>query len=74
MKKSMVFFKNIIRMTKSRSTRWMRTVANMRNMRNAYRVLFRKPDGKGSFGRPIQRWKDNIKTNINQLSVYILCS
>jgi hypothetical protein len=54
--------------------RWMRTVANMRDLRKAYTVLFRNPEGKGSFGRPMQRWKDNIKTNINQLSVYILCS
>jgi hypothetical protein len=33
----------------------------MRERRGVYRVLFGKPEGKKSFGRPRHRWADNIK-------------
>jgi hypothetical protein len=29
--------------------------------RNAYTLLMRKPEGKGSLGRPGRRWVNNIK-------------
>jgi hypothetical protein len=36
---------DIIRMIKSRTMRWVRHVARMRETRNAYRILVGKPEG-----------------------------
>jgi hypothetical protein len=33
-------------------------------MRNAYSILFGKPEGKGPLGRPRRRWEDNIKMDL----------
>jgi hypothetical protein len=30
-------------------------------MRNAYKILVRKPEGKKPLGKPRRRWEDNIK-------------
>jgi hypothetical protein len=35
-------------------------------MRNAYKVLIRKPEGKRTFGRCRHRWKDNIKLDLRE--------
>jgi len=35
-------------------------VSNMGKMRNAYRILFRKPLGRHPLGRP-RRWENEIK-------------
>jgi hypothetical protein len=35
----------------------------MEEMRNAYRILARKPEGKRPLGTPSRRWVDNIKTD-----------
>jgi len=32
----------------------------MGKMRNAYKLLIRNPESKRPFGRPRQRWEDNI--------------
>jgi hypothetical protein len=37
---------DIIRMIKSRKMRWVGYVACTRKMRNTYRILFGKPEGK----------------------------
>jgi hypothetical protein len=34
--------------------------------RNAYRILVRKPEGKGPLGRPRRRWVDNIKMDLRK--------
>jgi hypothetical protein len=36
-------------------------------MRNAFKILVRKSEGKRSLGRPRHRWKDNIKINIKEI-------
>jgi hypothetical protein len=46
---------NIIRVIKSRRTMWVMHVACMRKMRNAYKILVRKPEGKRPLGRPGHR-------------------
>jgi hypothetical protein len=46
---------SIIRMIKSKRMRLERHVAQMGEMRNAYRILVVKPDGKGPLGRPGRR-------------------
>jgi len=35
--------------------------------RGVYRVLVGKPEGKRPLGRPRHRWKDNIKTDLQEV-------
>jgi hypothetical protein len=35
--------------------------------RNAYRVLVRKPEGKGPLRRPRHMWEDNIKMDLREM-------
>jgi hypothetical protein len=58
---------NIIRMIKSRRMRWAGNVARMGEMRNGYRILVKKPEGKRPLGRPICRWVDNIKMDLREI-------
>ena len=39
----------------------------MRERRGAYRVLVRKPEGKGPLERPRLRWEDNIKMDLQEV-------
>jgi hypothetical protein len=55
---------NIIRMIKSRRVRLAGHVARMGEMRNAYRILVGKPEGKNPLGRQRRRWVDNIKIDL----------
>jgi hypothetical protein len=57
---------NVVRGIKVRS-RWPGHVARVRNMRNAYKILFGKPEGKRRLGRPRCRWKDNIRKNHREM-------
>jgi hypothetical protein len=43
---------------------WARQVARMRAMRNAYKILVRKPEGNGPLGRSRCRYEDNIKMGL----------
>jgi hypothetical protein len=36
-------------------------------MRNAYKIVVRKPQGKKPLGRPRHGWDDNIKMNIKEI-------
>jgi hypothetical protein len=58
---------NIIRMIKSRRTRWAGHVTQMGEKRNAYRILMGKPEGKRLLGRPRRIWVDNIKTDLREI-------
>jgi hypothetical protein len=51
-------------MIKSRRMRWTGHVAQMREKRNAYRILVGKPEGKRPLGGPKHRWLDNIKMDL----------
>ena len=46
---------NIVRVIKSRRTRWAGHVARMGEKRGVYRVLVGKPEGKRPLGRPRRR-------------------
>jgi hypothetical protein len=46
---------NIIRVIKPRRMRWMGHVVHMGKMRNAYKILVGKPEGKRPLGRPRRR-------------------
>jgi hypothetical protein len=39
----------------------------MGESRGVYRGLMSKPEGKGSLGRPRQRWEDNIKMDLQEV-------
>jgi len=39
----------------------------MGESRDACRVLVEKPDRKGPLGRPRHRWKDSIKTDLQEV-------
>jgi hypothetical protein len=55
---------DIIRKIKSRRMKWAGHVARMGDMRNAYKILVGKPEGKRPLGRPRRRWEDNIKIEL----------
>jgi hypothetical protein len=54
-------------MIKSRRMRWAGHVSQIREMRNAYRILMGKPEGKKQLGRPQHRWVDNIKMDLREI-------
>jgi hypothetical protein len=35
--------------------------------RVAYKILIGQPEGKRRFGRPMRKWKDNIKRHLQEL-------
>jgi hypothetical protein len=55
---------NNIRVIKSRIMRLAVHVACMGAMRNVYKILVGKPEGKKPLERPRHRWEDNIKMDL----------
>jgi hypothetical protein len=49
--------------------RWERYVALMREMRNAYKVLVGKPEGKRQLGRPRRRWENQIRMDLKEVGL-----
>jgi hypothetical protein len=49
---------NVIRMIKSRRMRWTGHAAHIGEIRNAYKILVGKPDGKRQLGGSKCRWED----------------
>jgi hypothetical protein len=39
----------------------------MREMRNTYKILVGKPEGKRPLGRPRRRWEDNIRMDLREI-------
>jgi len=58
------FSPNIVRVIKSRRMRWAGHLARMGEERGVYRVLVGKPEGRRSLGRPMRRWVDNIRMDL----------
>jgi len=58
---------NIIRVIKSVRMRWMGHVTCVEEMRNAFSILVRKPEGKRQVGRPRHRWEDNIRMDLREM-------
>jgi hypothetical protein len=42
-------------------------VAHMGGIRNAYKMLIRKPEGRSPLGRPRHRWQYNSKTGFGEI-------
>ena len=52
---------SIVRVIKSRRSRWAGHVARISESRSALKILTGKPTGKRLLGRPRRRWEDNIR-------------
>jgi hypothetical protein len=57
---------NIVGVIKSKMRR-VGHVARMEERRGVYRGLVGKPEGKRTFGRPMRRLEDNIKTDLQKV-------
>jgi hypothetical protein len=60
---------DIVRVIKSRRTRWAGHVARMGEGRGVYRVLVGRPEGKRPLGRLRRRWEDNIKMDLRDIRI-----
>jgi hypothetical protein len=58
---------NVIRVIKSRRVRWACHVTRVREMRNVYRILVGKAEGKIPLGRTRLRWEDNNRINLEEI-------
>ena len=56
-------------MFKSRKLRWVGHVARMEEGRSAFKVLTGKSTGKRPLERPRRRWKDNIRKDLEEISL-----
>jgi hypothetical protein len=54
-------------MIKPRRMRWAVQAAYMVKMRNAYKILVIKPEGKKPHGRPQHGWLDNMKMDVKEM-------
>jgi hypothetical protein len=43
------------------------TCSSHGEVRNAYKILTGKPEGKRRLGRPRRRWEDNIKMDLREI-------
>jgi hypothetical protein len=57
---------NIIRVIKLRRMRWVGHVAHMGEMRNMYRILVIKHEGKKPLRKLRRRWEDNIRMDLRE--------
>jgi hypothetical protein len=64
---NILYSPNIIRAIKSRRIRCAGHVARIGNIRNVYKDLVRRPQGKRKLGRPRHRWDNNIKMDLKEL-------
>jgi len=60
------FLPNIVRVVKSRRTRWEEHVARLGEGRGVHTVLVGKPEGWRPMRRPRRRWEDNIKMDFRK--------
>jgi hypothetical protein len=58
---------NIIRVIKSWRMRLAGHVARMGEIKNAYRIVIGKPEGKRPLRRPRSRWEDNIRMDLREV-------
>jgi hypothetical protein len=57
----------IIKVIKSRRMRWAGHVVCMGEMRNAYKILVGKHEGKRPLGRPRYMWEDNFEVDLREI-------
>ena len=54
-------------MITSRRMRWAGHVARTEEVKDVYRVLVGKPEGRRQLGIPRHRWEDNIKMDLQEM-------
>jgi hypothetical protein len=64
---------NIIKVIKSSRMREARHVAHMGDIRNAYNILVRKPEGRRPVRIPTRRWEDNIRMDPREIGLEGVC-
>ena len=60
---------NIVRTIKYRGLTWAGNVARMEEDRSAFKILRGKPIGKRPLGRPMCRWEDNIRMDLEEIGI-----
>jgi hypothetical protein len=58
---------NVIRGIKSMGIRWAVHVARKGELKNAYNMLVRKPEGNIPLERPMRRQENNIRMDLRQI-------
>jgi hypothetical protein len=58
---------SVITIMKSRRMRWAGHVVGMGDKRNAYSLLFGKPEERSPLGTPRRSWVDNIRMDLGEL-------
>jgi hypothetical protein len=56
-------------MIKSRRMRWAGHLVQVREKRNAFRIIVGKPEGKRPLERPRRGWVDNIKMDLGEIGL-----
>ena len=64
------FSPNVVRVTKSRRSRWTGHVARMEEGRSAFKILKGTPTGKRPLGRPKRRWEDNTSMDLKEIGIH----
>jgi len=65
------YSQNVSRLFKSKRMRLVGFVVRMEVIKNAYKILFEKPEGKRPLGRFRYQWEDNIKIHLKKYSVRV---
>ena len=60
---------NIVRVIKYRRLRWAGHVARIEEGRIAFKIVTGKPTGRRPLGRPRRRWEDNIRIDLEEISI-----
>jgi hypothetical protein len=63
------FIPSVIRVVKSKMMRWAGHVACMGGMKNSYKILVGKYEGKRPLRRPRHRWEDNTRMAVRKLGL-----
>ena len=56
-------------MIKSRRLRWTGHVARIEEIKSVFQILTGKPTEKRLIGRPRRRWEENIRMDIEEISI-----
>jgi hypothetical protein len=58
---------NMVRVIKSRRSRWAGRVARMEEGRSLFKILTGEPTGKRPLWRPRRRWEYNIRMDLKEI-------
>jgi hypothetical protein len=61
------FYLTLVKVVKPRTLRWVKQIAHMGALRNAYKILVGRVHVKRSLGRDSYRLEDNIKIHVTKI-------